>query len=130
LLETSERIRVAREEREREERRRLEEAERRRQRALLQQEELEKVTALENAAMDWHKALIIRQYIASVEDALQKELDEEKRARITEWASWGREKADWYDPIVAKEDPVLGKRQHAESEKNKVDIKDPYSFFR
>ena len=130
LFEISERIRLAREERELEERRRREEAECRRQRALRQQEELKKAKALENAAMDWHKALIIRQYIASMEDALHKELDEEKRARMTEWTIWAREKVDWYDPIVAKEDPVLGKRRYAESEEKKVNIENPYSFFR
>ncbi|MEW6172330.1 MAG: hypothetical protein AB1510_04590 [Bacillota bacterium] len=130
LFETSERIRVAREDREREERRRQEEAERRYQRALRQQEEFERVAALENAATDWHTACIIREYIAAIEAGLHNEADEEKRLRMIEWLAWARDKADWFDPIVARNDPVLGRRRHAEPEGKKVDIKDPYTFLR
>ncbi len=130
LFETSERIRVAREEREREEQRRREEAERRRQRALRQQEELDRVAALENAAMDYHKACLIRQYAASVEATLQQGADEEDLSEKAEWIAWAKDKADWYDPTVAREDPVLGKRRHEKDEGHKVHVEDPYSFFR
>jgi len=126
LFETSERIRVAREEREREERRREEEAEQRRQRALRQQEELKRVAALENAAMDWHKACIIRRYIDAIEAGLQNEAHGEKRRRMIEWIAWARDKADWFDPTVAKDDPVLGRRRHTRTEGKKVDVQDPY----
>lgn len=129
LFEISERIRMAREEREREERCRREEAERRYQRALRKEEEFKKVTALENAAMDWHKACIIRQYIAAIEETLQNEVDEDKRSRKLEWIVWARDKADWYDPTVAKNDPVLGKRRHTEAEDKKVILENPYSFY-
>lgn len=130
LFETSERIRVVREDREREERRRQEEAERRYQHALRQQEEFEKVKALENAATDWHTACIIREYISAIEAGLHNEVDEEKRLRMIEWLAWARDKADWFDPTVARNDPVLGRRRHAEPEGKKVNIKDPYTFFR
>lgn len=126
LFDTSERIRIDREERERKERLRREEAERRYQRALRQEEEMEKVTSLENAAMDWHKATVIRQYIMVVETEFQNEEDEEKRSQRLEWISWAREKADWYDPTIAKEDLILGRRRHSQEDGKKVILEKSY----
>ena len=31
---------------------------------------------------------------------------------LSEWASWACVKADWYDPTIAKEDELWGKREH------------------
>lgn len=117
LFETSERSRIAREEREHKERLILEEAERKYQLALLKEKEIKRVTALENEAMDWHKALIIRQYIAALEPVMQNEVNEEKRRKWSEWILWAREKADWLDPTISKEDPVLGRRNHTSPDK-------------
>ncbi|GIQ70066.1 hypothetical protein XYCOK13_28900 [Xylanibacillus composti] len=41
-----------------------------------------------------------------------------------EWIDWAKKKADWYDPIIAREDEIL-KREH---EKGK-DIKTDYSWW-
>ena len=35
---------------------------------------------------------------------------------LSAWASWARAKADWYDPTIAKEDELLGKREHEKSQ--------------
>lgn len=130
LFEASERIRLARVEREREEERRRQEAERRHRLAQLQQEEMEDVEALENEISDWHKAARIREYVAAVEKALEKEADQEVRESTLKWIKWAKDKADWYDPIIDKEDPVLGKRNHSEKEGKRVELVNPYGFFR
>ena len=45
----------------------------------------------------------IRAYAAAVES--KPDLSEEEK----EWVVWAREKADWIDPMVKKEDAILGK---------------------
>ena len=32
--------------------------------------------------------------------------------KTQEWIDWATEKADWFDPSVAREDPALGIRSH------------------
>lgn len=84
LFETSEKIPIAREERERKERRRREEAEHRYQRALRQEEEFKKVTALENTAWIGTKPALSGNILPSIEEVLQNEVDEDKRSRNLE----------------------------------------------
>ena len=38
---------------------------------------------------------------------------------LSAWASWARAKADWYDPTIAKEDELLGKREHEKNQESK-----------
>lgn len=120
LFEASEKIRIDREKREQEERRRREEADRRLKIALRKEEETKRATALENEAMDWHRACIIRQYIAAIETAMQNDSDNERLNKLPEWISWAKDKADWFDPIISKEDLVLGRRRHTQLEGKKV----------
>ena len=44
----------------------------------------------------------IRAYVAAVES--KPDLSEEEK----EWVVWAREKADWIDPMIRKEDDILG----------------------
>jgi hypothetical protein len=30
----------------------------------------------------------------------------------TEWIAWAKDKADWYDPTINKNDSILGMRNH------------------
>ena len=129
MFETAERVRVAREAWELEQKRREEEARRRRLRAELQEEEMKKVERLQNAAMDWNIARIIRGYIETVEQQMDT-FDEKKQEQAVEWISWAKDKADWFDPTRAREDAVLGKRKHGLPEGKKVELENPYSFFR
>lgn len=119
MYEASEIIRKEREARE-EERRKLEEAERlreeRRKRHII---EVEHTVALTNMAQDYAMACKIRAYITALESS--RTLTEED----IEWIDWAKKKADWYDPIIAREDEILGKREH---EKGK-DIKTDYSWW-
>ena len=70
--------------------------------------------ALVNCAEDYETACRIRSYVSAMEKAHPEQ-------GLLEWAAWARAKADWYDPTIAKEDELLGKREH---EKNKK-YKDP-----
>lgn len=67
--------------------------------------EVERTLALTHAAEDYEIACKIRRYIQAYEAAHAGE-------DISEWLEWANAKADWYDPILSKEDDLLGKRKH------------------
>jgi hypothetical protein len=132
LYEVARVSRTQREERAREEERRRVEAERRQARAKAQQEEMARYTALENAALDWHRARILEGYVAEMEKAASAETDQEKQAELLEQAAWAKAKIAWLDPLVAAKDPVLGVRRHdrPEGEKAVLEVFNPYELFR
>ena len=104
IFERAEVIRIERIKREEEQRKREEEQ---LQRELLEQrtkEEKSKTEELMNKAADWHKANQIREYIKFIE------LKNSDKEEIEEWMKWAYEKADWLDPLVARNDPLLGIR--------------------
>ena len=63
-------------------------------------------------AEDYNTACNIRNYVNAAEASC--ELDEETVA----WMNWARAKVDWLDPIIHREDELLGLQQHGENEKN------------
>jgi hypothetical protein len=105
MYEASEIIQKEREARE-EERCKREEAERlreeRRERHMI---EVERTVALTNMAQDYALACKIREYVSALESS--RNLAEED----IQWIDWAKKKADWYDPIIAREDEILGKRE-------------------
>lgn len=111
LFETSERIKISRQNRRRFELQKMEEAETRRKNAIIKKEELERVTDLINQAQDYKIACNIREYIKSIEYKMKIEQNEEKYQRIVEWIAWAKDKSDWIDPTIAKEDNILGMRE-------------------
>ncbi|WP_079914792.1 hypothetical protein [Paenibacillus sp. 32352] len=119
MYEASEIIRKEREARE-EERRKREEAERlreeRRKRYMI---EVERTVALTNLAQDYAMACKIRAFVAALESSGN------LTGEDLQWIDWAKKKADWYDPIIAREDEFLGKREH---EKGK-DLKTEYSWW-
>ncbi|MGI5985359.1 MAG: hypothetical protein ACOX7O_05845 [Oscillospiraceae bacterium] len=98
--------RKAREAREDAERRRQEEERRREERRKRYNIEVDRTLSLTNLADDYDTACKIRRYITVVEASGS--LSNEK----LEWIEWAKAKADWYDPTIAKEDDVFGKREH------------------
>ena len=74
--------------------------------------EVDRTLALVNCAADYEIACRIRAYVSAMEKAHS---DQD----LSEWASWARSKADWYDPTVAKEDELLGRREHEKSQESK-----------
>ncbi|MEO6733841.1 MAG: hypothetical protein ABIN01_21635 [Ferruginibacter sp.] len=56
-------------------------------------------------ATRWHKANNLRNYINEIESRMIANSNDQED--ITNWLAWVRSKADWYDPFIEKEDPLL-----------------------
>lgn len=126
LYEESEVVRLEREAREEAELKRKEEERNREERLERYNEEIERTNALKNAALDYETACRIRAFVKAVETTYsQDSLDDE----TSTWVDWAKKKADWFDPIVAKNDELLGEREHEKSEDQKV-LKPRYGQYR
>ncbi|UOQ84656.1 hypothetical protein [Gracilibacillus salinarum] len=86
-----------------------EEQKRERRLEQLRKDELEEVKELTQAVSDWDKAKKIREFADDLELKIHKVKDEEQKVRLIRWLKWARDKADWIDPLVEKEDELLGK---------------------
>lgn len=106
LYEASDILRQEREAREEAERKRQEEERRREERRQRVNEEVDQTLILANLSEDYDVACKIRRYIAAVEAS------ENLDSKTTDWISWAKAKADWYDPTIAREDEFFGKRDH------------------
>lgn len=112
LYEEYEVVRFAREAREQAARERAEAERRKEERRKRYNIEVERTIALENEALDYETACRIRAYAKAVETSDgQGGLDDETVA----WVDWAMKKADWFDPTVAREDELLGEREHEKS---------------
>jgi hypothetical protein len=67
--------------------------------------ELDDVRNLFNESTTWHKSTILNNFIQEVEKRANENnsLTEELRT----WLIWARQKADWYNPFIKKEDEFL-----------------------
>jgi hypothetical protein len=92
--------------------RRLREEERKRRLELMRKGELSEVKLLEQAVSEWDKAEKIRRFTDQMELQLAEVNDDEKKDKILRWLKWARDKADWLDPLIEKEDELLGKSKH------------------
>lgn len=111
LYEESEVVRIARESREEAGRKREEEARLKEERHKRYNKEVERTIALENAALDFETACRIRAYVKAVATCGQGQLDKE----TADWVDWAMKKADWFDPVVTRDDELFGERQHEKS---------------
>lgn len=94
-----------------EERVSLEEEERRLLAAERQRAEIEKFEQLEKDAHDWHRSQIIKNYVDAIEATLDCDLPEEELTSRRDYMAWARDKIDWLNPLVAKNDSILGCRK-------------------
>ena len=99
--------------REEAERKKQEEEQRKEKWQKLYNAEVDRTLALVNLAEDFYTASQIRQYISVIEAA--NSLDEKTK----KWIEWAKNKAEWYDPTIAKEDDFFGKRNHEEDSDSK-----------
>ena len=78
-----------------------------------------------NEVADYKIACDIREYIEAVKIVKGCSVD-------SEWIEWANEKADWYDPTIDIEDPLLGKRKHntsrVQDDLSEYTKKKPYSI--
>lgn len=123
LYEESEEVKIERLAREERERKYQEEEERKEKIRNAKKNEAQKVKKLLNLAEDYRIACEIRNYINAIssQDNLSNEMKD--------WIKWANKKADWFDPIIDKEDEILGKREHQESLENKNNKLDRYGSY-
>lgn len=114
LYDISEEHRLEREKREEIQRKYLEEKRKEELRAERIEEEKLKTQALVNEAKDYQIACGIRAYVDAVKSK------GEMREDTKQWIEWAKEKAEWFDPTISREDEYLGKRRHALSEDEKI----------
>lgn len=92
---------------EREIRQKIRDEERKKEEELkqLQDQEFSNFQTMFDTATRWHKSQYLRNYIKKFEAYAIKtnSLDKEKQ----DWIKWATEKADWYDPFIEKQDPLL-----------------------
>ena len=73
-----------------------------------QQKEMERLKALEAEVHNWKRAEGIRAYVATVETNAAREGGSiALESELGQWIAWARQKADWLDPILNPECPVL-----------------------
>jgi DNA uptake protein ComE-like DNA-binding protein len=117
LYEESEIVRIDREAQEEAARKSEEEARLKEERRKRYNKEIERTIALENAALDFETACRIRAYVKAITTFRgQDGLDDETAA----WVDWAMKKADWFDPIVARDDELFGEREHEKSMEEKA----------
>lgn len=123
LYEQSEEVKIERLAREERERKYQEEEERKEKIRNAKKNEAQKVKKLLNLAEDYRIACEIRNYINAIssQDNLSNEMKD--------WIKWANKKADWFDPIIDREDEILGKREHEESLENKNNKLNKYGSY-
>lgn len=114
LYEESEVVRLDREAREEAKRKREEEERLRQERQERYNAEVERTIALTNMAEDYDTACKIRAFITALET--KRNVDEETSSLI----DWAKRKADWFDPIIARTDELLGDRDHGKNADEKT----------
>ena len=68
---------------------------------------------LKSEALDWELAMTIREYIQAVENrVLITRMPLSEKNRIRKQLKWAKGKADWLDPIIAADDPLMGKKHY------------------
>lgn len=77
----------------------------------MRQGQLEEIKLLEQASTDWHRAEKIRAFVAALEESITMFPENEKKAKYVEWIEWAKSKADWIDPLIDKEDELLGRNK-------------------
>lgn len=108
--------------------RRLEEEKRQRILEEMKKAELERISKLESMIDDWDKAQKMREFADSLEKNITGAIDHNEKIEIVSWVKWIRNKADWFDPLVSREDEFLGKKndfhniiKHAELVENEFE---------
>lgn len=71
------------------------------------EKELGKFINLLNQSERWNKVTILRKYLQEIEFSETK--NSSLTDSLTEWLAWAKNKIDWFDPLIEREDEILGK---------------------
>ena len=110
IFEKMESYRISREAREERARIEAEEKKRAEERKQRMSEEKDKTRELISLARRHKIAMEIREYVSAMREAESPDYN-------PEWADWALKKADWYDPVIAREDELLGTTVDLKKEK-------------
>lgn len=110
IFEKMESYRIRREAREEKARIEAEEKRRAEERKQRISEEKDKTRELISLARRHKIAMEIREYVSAMREAESPDYN-------PEWADWALKKADWYDPVIAREDELLGTTVDLKKEK-------------
>lgn len=113
FLEESENQRIIFEKRELERLRREEEEKEKQRKINIKKMENKKVKELLNIVEDMEIAEKIRKYTNRLKENNNLTCEE------VEWIDWMLKKADWFDPIISREDEIYGIREHYKDTKEK-----------
>lgn len=69
--------------------------------------ELKATIELINQARRFEAARAIRNYAAAVETNFERSKFEQPNERLGEWIIWAKQKADWLDPVIHRNDEIL-----------------------
>ncbi|NJD02045.1 MAG: hypothetical protein FIA99_05495 [Ruminiclostridium sp.] len=84
---------------------------RRIEREFIEHEEMKKFQRLKTEADDFDMAMKILEYAQALESRiLTIKMPINRKSEIRKLIKWAKDKADWLNPVIAKEDPILGKR--------------------
>ncbi|MDX9694305.1 MAG: hypothetical protein RBT49_00785 [Bacteroidales bacterium] len=72
----------------------------------LKKKEIVKFRDLLEKSRRWKETFYFRDYIQTIEENAMKSGTTSND--LKEWLRWAKDKADWYDPLLDKEDPLLG----------------------
>lgn len=124
FLEESENQRIIFEKRELERLKREEEEIEKQKKINIKKMENKKVKELLNIIEDMEIAEKIRKYANELKE------NEDLTCEEVEWIDWMLKKADWFDPIISREDEIYGVREHRKDtkEKNVYDNTDYWSW--
>ncbi|QNK57418.1 excisionase family DNA-binding protein [Paenibacillus sp. PAMC21692] len=111
IFETAECLRLIRLEREEDENKRREvELDRRKLQKQREDEHL-KIIELEDRAKDYQISKSIREYVHALIIRKESTVDSRESEEFECYINWAQQKADWFDPLVNREDPLLGRRR-------------------
>lgn len=111
LVYTANASKIIRKKRELEWERRRAEERREAELEALKDKEKRKIKHLKALVFDWEKACSIRSFLKILEnDTHKKIISSSEKENIYKWISWAKQKADWLDPFIGAEDPLLGKK--------------------
>ncbi|AFM40278.1 hypothetical protein Desaci_1249 [Desulfosporosinus acidiphilus SJ4] len=112
LMEAVQVVKTKREESELEAKRKLEEKLERDRKEKIEKHETELLETFEELASDSDRAEKIRRFAKRIELKCEEITDAEKRKQVLSFIKWARDKADWIDPLIEKEDEILGGREY------------------
>ena len=110
LIKAGEQIRIRHEEIEERHRKYEEEMVQKNHLQQLRENELKKFNNLSEEAENYKKSIILNEYIVALEKQVENIAHMDEKNKLLEYINWAKEKTDWVNPLINREDKILGKK--------------------